>query len=79
MLTWDPETDVPIPPSPELPPALSGLGTGAFARLQAAADHEELKRRGRRVLWLDAAASSAAGLAATVERFALAWENRWQP
>jgi hypothetical protein len=62
MLTWDPGPDVPIPPNPELPAALGGLGIGAFARLQAAADYAELKRRGRRVLWLDAALPGFAGL-----------------
>ena len=70
MLTWDSEADVPIPPSPELPPALSGLGTGAFARLQAAADYAELKRRGRRVLWLDAALPGGTGLAGLAARLA---------
>lgn len=62
MLTWDPGADVLIPPSPDLPAALGGLGIGVFARLQAAADYEELKRRGRRVLWLDATLPGLAGL-----------------
>ena len=62
MLTWDPGPDVLVPPSPELPAALGGLGIGAFARLQAAADYEELRRRGRRVLWLDGALPGAGGL-----------------
>ena len=62
MLTWDPGADVLIPPSPELPAPLAGLGIGAFARLQAAADYAELKRRGRRVLWLDAALPGLGGL-----------------
>ena len=70
MLTWDSGADVVIPPSPELPSALAGLGTGAFARLQAAADYEELKRRGRRVLWLDAALPGEAGLSALAARLA---------
>lgn len=68
MLTWDPGPDVLIPPSPELPAALGGLGIGAFARLQAAADYEELKRRGRRVLWLDAALPGLGGLAELTTR-----------
>lgn len=68
MLTWDPGPDVPIPPNPELPPALSGLGIGAFARLQAAADYAELKRRGRRVLWLDGVLPGAGGLAELTTR-----------
>ena len=68
MLTWDPRVDLPIPPSPELPVALSGLGTGAFARFQAAADYAELRRRGRRVLWLDASVPGPAGLAEMVVR-----------
>ena len=68
MLTWDPGVDVVIPPSPELPSALSGLGTGAFARLQAAADYEELKRRGRRVLWLDPVLAGQGGLAELTTR-----------
>ena len=70
MLTWDSGADIAIPSSPELPSALAGLGTGAFARLQAAADYEELKRRGRRVLWLDAALPGEAGLAALTARLA---------
>lgn len=69
MLTWDGGPDVLIPPGPELPPALGGLGVGAFARLQAAADYEELKRRGRRVLWLDTGNSAGAGLAELAARF----------
>ena len=68
MLTWDPGVDLPIPHSPELPVALSGLGTGAFARFQAAADYAELRRRGRRVLWLDASVPGPAGLAEMVVR-----------
>ncbi len=68
MLTWDPGPDVLIPPSPELPSALAGLGIGEFARLQAAADYSELKRRGRRVLWLDAALPGLGGLAELTTR-----------
>ena len=68
MLTWDPGPDILIPPSPELPAALGGLGIGALARLQAAADYEELKRRGRRVLWLDAALPGLGGLAELTTR-----------
>ena len=68
MLTWDPGPDILIPPSPELPAALGGLGVGALARLQAAADYEELKRRGRRVLWLDAALPGLGGLAELTTR-----------
>ncbi|MYG75108.1 MAG: hypothetical protein F4198_05940 [Acidobacteria bacterium] len=68
MLTWDSGPDILIPPSPELPAALGGLGTGAFSRLQAAADYEELKRRGRRVLWLDAALPGLGGLAELTTR-----------
>ena len=68
MLTWDPGPDVVIPPGSELPAALGGLGIGAFARLQAAADYEELRRRGRRVIWLDAARSGEAGLAELTAR-----------
>ncbi len=62
MLTWSPGPDVVIPASPDLPSTLAGLGLGAFARLQAAADYEELKRRGRRVLWLDGALPGRGGL-----------------
>ncbi|MCY4625966.1 MAG: hypothetical protein OXE58_00165 [Acidobacteria bacterium] len=68
MLTWDSGPDVLVPPSPELPAALGGLGIGAFARLQAAADYEELKRRGRRVLWLDGALPGSGGLAELTTR-----------
>ena len=68
MLTWDPGPDVLIPPSPELPVALGGLGIGAFARLQAAADYAELKRRGRRVLWLDGSLPGHGGLAELTNR-----------
>ena len=68
MLTWGARQDVLIPPSPELPAALSGLGTGAFARLQAAGDYEELKRRGRRVLWLDPVLPGQDGLAELTTR-----------
>ncbi len=68
MLTWGPGPDVLIPPSPELPSALAGLGIGEFARLQAAADYSELKRRGRRVLWLDAALPGLGGLAELTTR-----------
>lgn len=68
MLTWDPGPDVHIPPNSELPPALTGLGIGAFARIQAAADYAELKRRGRRVLWLDGALPGEMGLAQLTAR-----------
>ncbi|MDE3263076.1 MAG: hypothetical protein OYL41_13950 [Acidobacteriota bacterium] len=68
MLTWDPGPDILIPPSPELPSALAGLGVGEFARLQAAADYSELKRRGRRVLWLDASLPGVGGLAELTTR-----------
>ena len=68
MLTWDPGPDILIPPSPELPAALGGLGIGALTRLQAAADYEELKRRGRRVLWLDTALPGLGGLAELTTR-----------
>ena len=68
MLSWGSESDVVIPEGPELPPGLAGLGTGAFARLQAAADYQELKRRGRRVLWLDAEQPAPSGLAALASR-----------
>ncbi len=68
MLTWNPGPDILIPPSPELPAALGGLPIGVFARLQAAADYEELKRRGRRVLWLDGALSGHGGLAELTTR-----------
>ena len=68
MLTWDPGPDILIPPSPGLPAALGGLGIGAFARLQAAADYAELKRRGRRVLWLDGALPGHGGLAELTTR-----------
>lgn len=62
MLTWRPAEDVVIPPGAGLPPSAAGIGTGAFARLQAAADYEELNRRGRRVLWLDSDSGGEAGL-----------------
>ena len=68
MLTWDPGPDVLIPPSPELPAALGGLGIGAFARLQPPPDYAELKRRGRRVLWLDGALPGHEGLAELTTR-----------
>ena len=68
MLTWRPAEDVVIPPGPGLPPAAAGIGTGAFARLQAAADYEELRRRGRRVLWLDSDSPGEAGLAELAAR-----------
>ena len=70
MLTWSPEEDLPIPPAAALPPSVAGLGTAAFARLQAAADYEELNRRGRRVLWLDAEVPGEPGLLAMLARIA---------
>ena len=68
MLTWRPAEDVVIPPGAGLPPSAAGIGTGAFARLQAAADYEELKRRGRQVLWLDSDSPGEAGLAELAAR-----------
>ena len=69
MLTWGPGDDVEIPPGSALPPAAAGLGTGEFVRLQAAADHEELIRRGRPVLWLDTEVSGDRGLEELLARF----------
>ena len=68
MLTWKAPEDVPIPPGAGLPATANGIGVGAFARLQAAADHEELKRRGRPVLWLATGTPGDAGLAELVAR-----------
>ncbi len=68
MLTWSARVDIPIPPARDLPSAINGFGTGAFARLQAAADYDELRRRGRHVLWLDGAVPGPAGLAEMVVR-----------
>lgn len=62
MLSWPPEQDRPIPRGAGLPASISRLGMAGFARLQAAADYEELIRRGRRVLWLDAALPGERGL-----------------
>ena len=70
ILSWGPapEEDIPIPPSPALPEAVTGLGAGAFVRLQAMADCRELVRRGRHVLWLDEPASGDRGLDALLTR-----------
>ena len=68
VLHWGPEEDLEIPPAEALPPAPPGLGAGTFVRLQATADRQELRRRGRRVLWLEAPAPGERGLAALLAR-----------
>ncbi len=68
MLSWEPEADLLLPPAGALPPPAVGLGAGAFARLQAAADYQELQRRGRRVLWLPAPVPGEPGLSALLAR-----------
>ncbi len=63
MLRW-----VADGPDLEVPGAAGGLRIGQLAALQAAADHEELRRLGRRVLWLDAPAPGDPGLRALLDR-----------
>lgn len=63
MLRWESDG-----PDLEVPGAPGRLGTGRLAALQAAADHEELRRLGRRVLWLDAPAPGDRGLRALLDR-----------
>lgn len=61
VLRWGPDGgDVPIPGA--------GIGAGRLAALQAAADAEDLQRRGRRVLWLDAVEPGDGGLGRLLDR-----------
>ncbi len=55
-------------PDPPIPGRTPELGLGQLAALQAAADYQELRRRGRRVLWLDAPRPGDPGIEALLDR-----------